>query len=178
MFKKVNSKVEGKKSVCCVNAVLAVISFLYMASESNASEDTKKYQEKAISSINACIDKYSDSYDSVQKIHIECSNDFYQNYCLKETDQTQIELNFCSGAESQAWDSIMYIQLEKMRKSGRYDVELLEKSQREWADYKNAQCELEAKMYEGGSIAGLILSSCRSKMITRRVTDLIVLQRE
>ncbi|HEH9431824.1 TPA: DUF1311 domain-containing protein [Aeromonas sobria] len=49
----------------------------------------------------------------------------------------------------------------------------LKTAQRAWITFRDAQCRYEAGVYEGGSIAPLVHSSCLTKLTEQRTKDLI-----
>ncbi|MNG13789.1 hypothetical protein D3C84_974900 [compost metagenome] len=52
----------------------------------------------------------------------------------------------------------------------------LRTAQRAWITFRDAQCRYEAGVYEGGSMAPLVHSSCLTKLTEQRTKDLISLE--
>ncbi|WP_259236807.1 lysozyme inhibitor LprI family protein [Aeromonas sp. BIGb0445] len=51
----------------------------------------------------------------------------------------------------------------------------LKSAQRAWLTFRDAQCRYEAGVYDGGSIAPLVHSSCLTNLTEQRTKDLIAL---
>jgi uncharacterized protein YecT (DUF1311 family) len=60
----------------------------------------------------------------------------------------------------------------KIKKLSQADAARLRKAQRAWIGYRDAHCEAEAALYEGGSIAPVIQGSCRLKLTQLRTKEI------
>ena len=53
---------------------------------------------------------------------------------------------------------------------------LLQKAQRAWVGFRDADCDLDASVALGGSMYGMLVSDCRTAMSDTRVKDLKALR--
>lgn len=90
--------------------------------------------------------------------------------------QTQIDMNECAHLDFKKADA----QLNKLYKELMATLEpeqknSLKRTQQLWLKYKDAQCEYESDEFKGGSIAGLIFSSCQQRITQQRNADFVEL---
>ncbi|WP_265587789.1 lysozyme inhibitor LprI family protein [Sphingomicrobium arenosum] len=89
--------------------------------------------------------------------------------CFAADFATQAELNRCAAeafAEADATlNALWQAQSPETRAA-------LLPSQRAWLAYRDAQCDLEASLWMGGSALPLILDSCRNGLTRRRIEEL------
>ncbi len=101
-------------------------------------------------------------------------------------------MNFCAHEDWQvadkalndAWPSIRAWAKETDEQTREWRPELaiaeenLLKAQRAWINYRDGHCETEAMKYAGGSLAPLILFSCKASMTRKRTEELLLLLKE
>jgi uncharacterized protein YecT (DUF1311 family) len=84
--------------------------------------------------------------------------------------QTQTDLNLCAKAQYEKADKelnkIYQLVLTKLVKS---EKEKVKNAEITWIKYRDAECEAEAKVWEGGSIVGLIKGECLTKLTKQRI---------
>jgi len=87
---------------------------------------------------------------------------------------TQTDMNICSYQDYQAADvelnETYAWAMDRAKGYGQTAADALRAAQRAWIPYRDAACEAEAVLYEGGSIQPLIVSSCLASL-TRQRTD-------
>ncbi|EKE73273.1 MULTISPECIES: lysozyme inhibitor LprI family protein [Roseobacteraceae] len=87
---------------------------------------------------------------------------------------TQTDMNICSYQDYQAADvelnETYAWAMDRAKGYGQTAADALRTAQRAWIPYRDAACEAEAVLYEGGSIQPLIMSSCLASL-TRQRTD-------
>lgn len=87
---------------------------------------------------------------------------------------TQTDMNICSYQDYQAADvelnETYAWAMDRAKGYGQTAADALRTAQRAWIPYRDAACEAEAVLYEGGSIQPLIMSSCLANL-TRQRTD-------
>jgi uncharacterized protein YecT (DUF1311 family) len=86
---------------------------------------------------------------------------------------TQLELTICAAAQFKKSDAALTESYRKLLAN--LDDEhrpLLEKAQRAWTAFRDADCELDASHALGGSMFGMLVDDCRSGMTDARVKDL------
>ena|SRR5438552_9309012 len=89
--------------------------------------------------------------------------------------QTQADMNVCSYRDylradielNRTWDAVT----KKLNTGHRLFAVLLE-GQRAWLTYRNKQCDVMAKWYEGGTIAALMENSCLTDITKFRTKEL------
>ena len=92
--------------------------------------------------------------------------------CAKRT--TQFDLNVCSFREylrsdielNRTWDAV------GKRHKGSSVFRLVLDSQRAWLSYRDKQCDIWAKWYEGGTIASLVINTCLTDITKFRIEEL------
>ncbi|MEM8731767.1 MAG: lysozyme inhibitor LprI family protein [Pseudomonadota bacterium] len=87
---------------------------------------------------------------------------------------TQIELNACAQAEYQAADAELNAawRVTKPFFDGLGLGANLLDAQRKWLAFRDAECATEAALYSGGSIQGMIYSTCLTRLTKARSADL------
>lgn len=88
--------------------------------------------------------------------------------------QTQMELNECAAIDYKAADAELNAAwgATKSFYDGIGHGQDLLTAQRNWIAFRDANCEAEAALYEGGSIQPLIYSTCLTRLTRRRTEDL------
>lgn len=90
----------------------------------------------------------------------------------------QQDMNLCAAQEYQAADAVLNaewrVTLDWARGAG-LEAEL-RAAQRAWIAYRDAACGVEAAVWEGGSMAPLILSTCMTRLTRARTDDLVMLR--
>ena len=88
--------------------------------------------------------------------------------------ETQAEMNACAASIYAQADAELNREWPKvkarMQRMGAWD-ELLD-SQRKWLAYRDAACEAEAKLFEGGSMQPLMRSMCLAALTEQRTREL------
>lgn len=90
-----------------------------------------------------------------------------------ENARTQAEMNQCSTAAYHAADkdlNALYASLQE--KLGPDLFAKLQIAQRAWVNYRDANCEAESALYEGGSIKPMIRSGCLERATRARMEEL------
>ena len=59
-----------------------------------------------------------------------------------------------------------------LKKLGPEDASRLRKAQRAWLAYRDAHCDAEVKLYEGGSITHIVLPQCRLTLTKNRAEEI------
>lgn len=87
--------------------------------------------------------------------------------------QTQAEMNICARNEFKAADIVLnrvYNQLmSKLDDTGKVK---LKEAQGAWLKYRDADCDYEASLFEGGSMQPMVLSSCFARVTRARTAEL------
>ena len=87
--------------------------------------------------------------------------------------QTQYEMNVCADRAYKAADAELnkvYNRLvSKLDEAARTKLKVVEVT---WLKYRDANCDYEAALYEGGSIKPAIYSSCMERMTKARTAEL------
>jgi uncharacterized protein YecT (DUF1311 family) len=92
-------------------------------------------------------------------------------YC--DPAQTQIDYNFCAADESgRAYEEMQAVYAQVMGKLKPPQARLLEQAQRAWDAQQEAECEVEAAAFEGGSIQPSVRSWCHAEASAKRTTRL------
>jgi uncharacterized protein YecT (DUF1311 family) len=92
---------------------------------------------------------------------------------LCENAKTQLEINECMAAAYKAADAelnSLYVSLQG--KPGAVTSEKLRAAQRAWIKYRDANCDAEAELYEGGSIRPAMYSGCLERVTRARIAEL------
>jgi len=86
---------------------------------------------------------------------------------------TQLDLTLCAATQFKKSDTALNESYRKLLAD--LDDEhrpLLEKTQRNWVAFRDAECELQGSHALGGSMYGMLVDDCRSGMTDARVRDL------
>jgi len=103
---------------------------------------------------------------------------------------TQLAMNQCAGVEYQQADAAMtrqwnvnYAAMKRRDAQDRsrgggfgYAAALLE-SQRAWLKFRDTQCVVEGGQYAGGSMQGMVITQCKTRMTRARTAQLTSLIR-
>jgi uncharacterized protein YecT (DUF1311 family) len=87
--------------------------------------------------------------------------------------KTQLEINECFGAAYKAADKELNAFYKSL--SAKFidkDLENLKAAQRAWIQYRDANCEAETALYEGGSIQPAIRGACLERVTRARIAEL------
>src|SRR6185503_17878758 len=92
-----------------------------------------------------------------------------------EGRETQADMNVCSYRDylradielNRTWDAVT----KRVGKNARVFRTLLD-GQRAWLTYRDKQCEVWAKWYEGGTIAALMVNTCLTDITKFRTKEL------
>ena len=90
-----------------------------------------------------------------------------------ENAKTQLEMNQCTAAAYQTSDQELNSVYASVK--DKLDAALLEKlqiAQRAWIKYRDANCEAESALYDGGSIRPAIYSACMERVTRARIAEL------
>jgi uncharacterized protein YecT (DUF1311 family) len=89
----------------------------------------------------------------------------------------QQDMNWCAAEDYRAADAALNaewrVTVDWARGVGL--EEDLRAAQRAWIAFRDAACEVEAGVWEGGSMAPLIHATCMTRLTEARTTDLILL---
>ena len=94
-----------------------------------------------------------------------------------KTRANQLELTQCADRQFSASDKVLNETYRKLLAD--LDDEhrvLLQKAQRAWVGFRDADCDLDASVAIGGSMHSMLLSDCRTAMTNARVKDLKTLR--
>ena len=94
-----------------------------------------------------------------------------------KTRANQLELTQCADRQLSASDTVLNQTYRKLLAD--LDDEhraLLQKAQRAWVGFRDADCDLDASTALGGSMYGMLVSDCRTAMTNTRVKDLKALR--
>ncbi|MDX7901349.1 lysozyme inhibitor LprI family protein [Aeromonas media] len=90
---------------------------------------------------------------------------------------TQTDMNICAFQDYQRADARLNAAYKKrVATLDKAQLDRLRTAQRAWITFRDAQCRYEAGVYEGGSMAPLVHSSCLTKLTEQRTKDLISLE--
>ncbi|MGE6295661.1 lysozyme inhibitor LprI family protein [Aeromonas media] len=90
---------------------------------------------------------------------------------------TQTDMNICAFQDYQRADARLNAAYKKQVAAlDKAQLDRLRTAQRAWITFRDAQCRYEAGVYEGGSMAPLVHSSCLTKLTEQRTKDLISLE--
>jgi len=90
-----------------------------------------------------------------------------------DSPQTQSEMNRCAGEELRRTDAQLnaaYARLLKKLDANRRTK--LQKAERAWIAYRDAQCAYEGSASEGGSIQPLEIAACKTELTKARMVQL------
>ena len=91
-------------------------------------------------------------------------------------DGTQAEANACARRDSQKADAEMNAVYDRLMTElagyGSKDQQRLRRAQATWFQYRDANCESEASIYEGGSIHPAVYYSCLAVVTRERARRL------
>lgn len=90
---------------------------------------------------------------------------------------SQMAMNACYGQKAKVADSLEALAYAAARgalhtKGADDRIPQLEAAEKAWGEYRDAQCQAEAGLNEGGSIAPLVVATCRGGLATRRAEEL------
>ena len=86
---------------------------------------------------------------------------------------TQLEMNQCSAAGFHKADSELNMLYASARKKlAAADSAKLQEAQRAWLKYRDANCDAETSLYEGGSIQPAIRAGCLERTTRARIAEL------
>ncbi|AXB06336.1 MULTISPECIES: lysozyme inhibitor LprI family protein [Aeromonas] len=89
---------------------------------------------------------------------------------------TQTDMNICAFQDYQRADAKLNAAYKKRVASlEKAQLERLRTAQRAWIAFRDAQCRYEAGVYEGGSMAPMVHSSCLTQLTEARTKDLNIL---
>ena len=103
----------------------------------------------------------------------------------QETEEegfTTYGMGVCSQRELAIWDERLnaaYSTLMTNYRSDEYSANratALQEAQRLWISYRDAECEQEALVFEGGTAAGLVYASCLIDFTAKRALELEIQQ--
>lgn len=90
-----------------------------------------------------------------------------------DSPQTQVEMNRCAGEELRRTDAqlnVAYGRLLKKLDANRRAK--LQKAERAWVAFRDAQCDYEGSESEGGSIQPLEVAACKTELTNARIAQL------
>ncbi|WKL58388.1 lysozyme inhibitor LprI family protein [Asticcacaulis sp. ZE23SCel15] len=88
---------------------------------------------------------------------------------------TQSDMNICAGrdyARADAELNRIYKQVREALKPDAKATQLLITAQRQWIAFRDATCALEAYPNTGGSLYGMVLTTCKTGLTDARTKDL------
>lgn len=95
--------------------------------------------------------------------------------------ETQVEMNWCAGQDFQEADLLLNAQwartVEAMHRRDGEEADAphfasLLAAQRAWIAFRDAHCASEGLLYRGGSIAPLVVSTCKTDLTRQRIMQL------
>lgn len=87
--------------------------------------------------------------------------------------RTQHAMNVCAAREHARADSTLNARYQDLvRNMPAAQLELLRTAQRAWIRFRDAECEHQASIYEGGSMQPMVRSSCLARLTEQRAEDL------
>ncbi|SEK71913.1 lysozyme inhibitor LprI family protein [Pacificibacter marinus] len=93
-----------------------------------------------------------------------------------ENAMTQRDMNICSYEDymvvDRALNDTYTWALARTEDWGSGTKEALRAAQRTWIAYRDAACNAEGQLHEGGSIRPLIENTCKATLTTRRTQDM------
>jgi uncharacterized protein YecT (DUF1311 family) len=91
-----------------------------------------------------------------------------------EDKQTTMEMTNCMDGEVKKADAeLNRVYQAALRKHRPENAVKLRKTQRAWIAFRDAQCEAEGSIYEGGTIQPIVEAHCRVKLAQERTKDLL-----
>ena len=99
---------------------------------------------------------------------------FVQNPCFEtEEGQTTMGSVECISRELAYWDGLLNQSYRRLRETGTDEQNAgLRDLQRQWLAWREARCDYEAALYEGGSLANVVANQCFTQETARRAIDL------
>jgi uncharacterized protein YecT (DUF1311 family) len=82
----------------------------------------------------------------------------------------------CFDAEAQAWGALLDAAVARAARDASR-ASYLSSAQEAWRAWRQAECRYQASMYEGGSLARVISSSCSADLTANRAIALILAER-
>lgn len=83
------------------------------------------------------------------------------------------DMQDCVDAEWKKADAeLNHTYQETLKKLKPDAADLLKKAQRAWITYRDAHCDAEYKMWQGGTAAGVALVQCRATLTQRRTKEI------
>jgi uncharacterized protein YecT (DUF1311 family) len=90
-----------------------------------------------------------------------------------ENPQTQADMNYCAGKDFEKADqelNLVYRQVIAQLDPG--SRQLLITAQKNWIAVRDNHCAVYKKLYAGGSIMPLMLSTCKTELTQNRIKEL------
>ena len=103
-------------------------------------------------------------------ISLQAQNEEF-NPC--EAEQNQMNMNACAKQRFDEADRDLNVAYRKLMRmvSGDFE-EKIRATQRVWIKYRDQNCECARSIYDGGSIAPMILLNCKQRMTEQRTAEL------
>jgi len=99
-----------------------------------------------------------------------------QAEALCKDAKTQREMNECLAAAYQKADEELNVFYSSLRKKiGEVSFKKLQEAQRAWLKYRDANCEADSALYEGGSIQSAMRSGCLERVTRGRIAELHII---
>lgn len=104
-----------------------------------------------------------------------CAQSGRKAYCA--TARTQLQLNRCWAREAESSGKRLAAAIGKLLKDTPVRGKV-ETAQTKWAEYRDAQCDAVAAIYEGGSMQPMQRASCVVHLTDQRIAELEAMQPE
>ena len=95
-----------------------------------------------------------------------------------DSSKTQTDLSICAGREYKAADSDLThayaLAIANARRAGPSQEERLRKAQRAWIPFRDLACAAEGGQREGGSMEGMVIAMCLTRLTKERTRDLLI----
>ena len=83
------------------------------------------------------------------------------------------DMQDCLDAEWKKSDTeLNHAYQDAMKKLKPDAVDVLKRAQRAWVTYRDAQCEAEYKVWQGGTAAGVAMTQCKVTLTERRTKEI------
>ena len=173
----VTSNNQAKRMVSCSENVMACtpeeLCFEAITEDSNwrDNNESKEAQRRGLT----CGRELIATLKSLTEADLKSPRS-YAKRCMKD-DQTTMSIIHCNLEELELWETLLLERLQSLMASGKGNDPLLFKetltaSQEAWKAYRDAECEHKASLYLGGSLAGIVSTTCHLKITAERVLRL------
>ncbi len=148
---------------------IALVVFVSAALAGGCANAQEVSVDAARAAVAACLDSAGPTL-----AEREACADVYLSPCMEQPGgDTTYGMIACTGAEYEAWDEILndrYGQLREAWPEGAFEA--LREAQGAWLAWREAECDIETAMFEGGTLARVTRAMCMNTMTAERAVKL------